>query len=101
MRCITKGKIKVAIVILAFCLIVGYDSIKKIMSLRGIIRINSDPNDFTNNIFFKEADMDQISKSDGAAAIISADGKTISFSTQTLDVLNETIYNAYQAVYKM
>ena len=34
--------------------------------------------------------MDQISKSDGAAAIISADGKTISFSTQTLDVLNET-----------
>ena len=90
MRCITKGKVKVAIVILAFCLIVGYASITTIMSLSGIIRINSDPNDFTNNIIFKEADMDQTSKSDGAATIISADGKTISFSTQTLDVLNET-----------
>lgn len=90
MRCIAKGKVKVAIVILAFCLIVGYASITTIMSLSGIIRINSDPNDFANNIIFKEADMDQISKSEGAAAIISADGKTISFSTQTLDVLNET-----------
>lgn len=96
MRCIAKGKVKVAIVILAFCLIVGYASITTIMSLSGIIRINSDPNDFTNNIIFKEADMDQISKSEGAAAIISADGKSITFTTQTLDTLNEQAVLTYK-----
>ena len=96
MRGITKGKIKVAIVVFAFFLIVGYASITTIMSLNGIVRINSDPNDFANNIVFKEAAMDSISTSEGAAALISADGKTISFSTQTLDILNETATLSYK-----
>ena len=90
MRGITKGEIKVAIVVFAFFLVIGYASITTVLSLNGIIRINSDPNDFTNNIIFKEAQMDSKSTAEGAAALISADGKTISFSTQTLDELNET-----------
>ena len=84
-------QIKVSIVVLLLATIVGFATISLTLNFTGNINIKGSYDNFSNGVIFSEAAMDTTSTNDGATATIAIDGKSITFTTQTLDTLNELV----------
>lgn len=89
-------QIKVSIIVLLMSVIVGFAAISLTLNFTGNININGSYNNFSKGVTFSEASMDTTSTNDGATATISSDGKSITFTTQTLDTLNEQAVLTYK-----
>lgn len=89
-------QIKVSIVVLLLVTIVGFAAISLTLNFTGNINIKGSYDNFSNGVIFSEAAMDTTSTNDGATATIATDGKSITFTTQTLDTLNEQAVLTYK-----
>lgn len=89
-------QIKVSIIVLLVLVTVGFAAISLTLNFTGDININGSYSNFENGVIFSEAAMDTTSTNDGATVTIATDGKSITFTTQTLDTLNEQAVLTYK-----
>lgn len=89
-------QIKVSIIVLLVLVAVGFAAISLTLNFTGNININGSYDNFANGVVFSEAAMDTTSTNDGATASITDGGKSITFTTQTLDTLNEQAVLTYK-----
>lgn len=93
-----KGRnVKVGIVVALLLLVVGYAVVSATLSFNGTAKFKGDQTEFNKNIRFV-ADTDAAKHATIVSSIagktgtvnVSADGKTLTFTTPVLSVLNET-----------
>lgn len=78
---------KTGIIVAILLLAVGFAAISTTLVINGTAKIKPDEEDFINNVIFTDVDVDATSKAAGATASVSADGKTITFTTQEMDTI--------------
>ena len=94
----TKNGTKTAIVVLVLLLAIGFAAVSTTLVINGTIRIGANATDFETNVIFKSANhtgATQVSGEAAGIATISADGKSITWTTQLLDNINETATLTY------
>jgi len=100
---VKKGKqVKTGIVLVLFLLVVGFAAVSATMNINGTASFTGNATEFANNLrFVKETDPDKkptmtssLSK-EVVAPTVTADGKTLKFTTPVLDTVNETATVSY------
>ena len=93
-----KSGMRSGIVVLVLLLAVGFAAVTTQLVINGTINIGANSTDFEQNVIFKTATHTGDVQLDGetaGTATISADGKTITYSTQVLDNIGETATLTY------
>jgi cytochrome c oxidase assembly protein Cox11 len=90
-----KSGIRTGIVVLVLLLAVGFAAVTTQLVINGTINIGANTSDFESNVKFHTASATgsanaSVTGDTNAAASISSDGKTITFTTQILDTIGET-----------
>lgn len=96
-----NNSLKVGIVVLVLLLAVGFAAVTTTLIINGTINIGANQEDFQTNVIFVEASAEgaadaNVTGDAAAAAQISTDGKTITFTTQILDSIGETATLKYK-----
>ena len=89
-------QMKIAIFAIIALGTIGFAAITISLRQNGTATISGIESNFTNNIQFETVYVDEQSKTDGAAVSIAPDRKSITFTTQTLDTLNEQAVLTYK-----
>lgn len=89
-------QMKIAIFAIIALGTIGFAAITISLRQNGTATISGIESNFTNNIQFETVYVDEQSKTDGATVSIAPDRKSITFTTQTLDTLNEQAVLTYK-----
>ena len=83
-------KKKVGILLVVLLLAVGFAAVTTTLYINGTATIKANQDDFEDNVIFTAATVDAEAEAAGATAVISEDGKTITFTTQDFDTIGDT-----------
>lgn len=94
---------KVGIIVALLLLVVGFAAVSAVLNLNGTINFTGNQDEFNENlVFVADTDEDKhatISESSlgktGGTVNVSPDGKTLTFTTPVLDMVNETVTVSY------
>lgn len=102
-----KGKTKKSIIVLVVLLAIGFAAVSTTLYINGVIHLGANETDFQNNLVFTRASLDysddaktDIQNVTGAGAEgdklrILDNGKSISFTTETLKSIGESVTLSY------
>ena len=93
-----KSGVRTGIVVLVLLLAVGFAAVTTQLVINGTINIGANTEDFENNVIFKTAThtgATEINGETAGTAEISADKKSITWTTQVLDNIGETATLTY------
>ena len=89
------NKKKLAMAGAVLCLAIGFAAISTTLYINGTATIKANSDNFKNKVIFTKAEVDANAKGKGASAVISSDGKTITFTTQEFSQINDTTTLTY------
>ena len=93
--------IKAGIVVLVLLLAVGFAAVTTTLIINGTINIGANSDDFRTNVIFSDVSVTGdaetgVTGDANATAVLSADSKTITFTTQILDRIGESAVLTYK-----
>lgn len=90
-------KTKKSILVLVLLLAVGFAAVTTTLYINGVIHLGANATDFETNVIFTKAELtySDTEKTAVTTGLIAADGKSITFTTDTLKSINETATLTY------
>ena len=90
-------KTKKSILILVLLLTVGFAAVTTTLYINGTLHLGANATDFETNVIFTKAELtySDTTKTAVTTGLISEDGKTITFETDTLKSIDETATLTY------
>ena len=87
---------KTGIIVAILLLAVGFAAITTTLYINGTAVIKPDDENFKKNVIFTDVNVDATAKAAGATATLSADSKTITFTTQEMKSIGDTAVLSYK-----